>query len=146
MSDQFQLDDIDMTQQNKVIVKTTRADSLKCHFCCTHYSFSYRTSALISYYARLDERFKVLAFAFRYLARLLKMDKVELNTVAPHCFIVMTIFFLQSVKPAVLPCLHEALIESFQFDDECKNFDSDFIKKVHQYVRNRNLKIKVNCL
>ena len=69
MSDRFHLNEIDMSQQNKIIVKTTRDDLLKCYLSCSHYSYSYRTSALINYYSKLDERFKILAFCFRHLAR-----------------------------------------------------------------------------
>ena len=69
------------------------------------------------------------------------MDRIDLNTLPAHCFIVMTIYFLQSVKPCVLPVLHESLIDSMQFDDECKTFDNDFIKKVHEFVSSNTYKI-----
>ncbi|KAL3194914.1 hypothetical protein MRX96_045826 [Rhipicephalus microplus] len=64
-------------------------------------SHSQKTSRLLDDYASLDRRVKILGVAFRLWA---KQDR---GTLPPHAFAIMTVFFLQQCKPAVLPVLHE---------------------------------------
>merc|ERR1712127_33447 len=37
------------------------------------------------------------------------MDRADLCTLPPHCFLIMTVYFLQKLNPPVLPVLHELI-------------------------------------
>jgi hypothetical protein len=65
------------------------------------------------------------------------MDKIELQTLPPYTFILMTIYFLQRIDKKVLPCLNEVILEeNSNLNVENKNFDYDlFEKKIENYVR-----------
>lgn len=70
-------------------------------------SNSQKTSKLLDDYASLDRRVKILGVAFRLWAKHCGLDQQDRGTLPPHAFSIMTVFFLQQCKPAVLPVLHE---------------------------------------
>lgn len=70
-------------------------------------SNSQKTSKLLDDYASLDRRVKILGVAFRLWAKHCGLDQQDRGTLPPHAFAIMTVFFLQQCKPAVLPVLHE---------------------------------------
>ncbi|KAL1431563.1 hypothetical protein MTO96_014080 [Rhipicephalus appendiculatus] len=70
-------------------------------------SNSQKTSKLLDDYASLDRRVKILGVAFRLWAKHCGLDQQDRGTLPPHTFAIMTVFFLQQCKPAVLPVLHE---------------------------------------
>ena len=64
------------------------------------------------------------------------MDKIELNMLPPHAFIIMTIYFLQNLEPKVIPCLIETILDKNDLNIENETFDYDlFEKKMEDYVR-----------
>jgi hypothetical protein len=109
---------------------------------------AHKTSTLLRCYFELDERAKILAFCFRYIAKvgidfffnflilkfivylclhkfipkLAQVDKVDLCTLPPHSYAIMSIYFLQQLNPPVLPILHE-IIDSNKVNSS---------KKVHE--------------
>ena len=64
------------------------------------------------------------------------MDRIDLNTLPPHAFVIMTIYFLQTLK--ILPYLDDEI--QFEKDDikdsiESDNFDYNvFEMKQKSYV------------
>ena len=38
-----------------------------------------------------------------------QIDRVDLCTLPPHAYILMTIYYLQKLKPPILPVLHEII-------------------------------------
>lgn len=70
-------------------------------------SNSLKTSRLLDDYASLDPRVQTLGVAFRLWAKICGLDQQERGTLPAHAFAIMTVFFLQQCKPAVLPVLHE---------------------------------------
>lgn len=97
---------------NKLTYKAQNSNfNLQFNFTSGLYPSAYKTSSLIRAYLELDDRAKILAFCFRYIAKLAHIDKVDLCTLPPHSYILMAIYFLQKLNPPVLPVLHE-LIDS----------------------------------
>ncbi|KAH9362776.1 hypothetical protein HPB48_022165 [Haemaphysalis longicornis] len=70
-------------------------------------SNSLKTSRLLEDYVSLDPRVQTLGVAFRFWANICGLDQQEKGTLPAHAFALMTVFFLQQCKPAVLPVLHE---------------------------------------
>lgn len=68
---------------------------------------SQKTSRLLDDYASLDPRVKTLGVTFRLWAKYCGLDQQDRGTLPAHAFAIMTVFFLQQCKPAVLPVLHE---------------------------------------
>lgn len=68
---------------------------------------SLKTSRLLDDYVSLDPRVQTLGVAFRLWAKICGLDQQEKGTLPAHAFAIMTVFFLQQCKPAVLPVLHE---------------------------------------
>ncbi|XP_077548761.1 terminal uridylyltransferase 4-like [Haemaphysalis longicornis] len=68
---------------------------------------SLKTSRLLEDYVSLDPRVQTLGVAFRFWANICGLDQQEKGTLPAHAFALMTVFFLQQCKPAVLPVLHE---------------------------------------
>ncbi|XP_077548251.1 terminal uridylyltransferase 4-like [Haemaphysalis longicornis] len=68
---------------------------------------SLKTSRLLEGYMSLDPRVQTLGVAFRFWANICGLDQQEKGTLPAHAFALMTVFFLQQCKPAVLPVLHE---------------------------------------
>ncbi|XP_077548824.1 terminal uridylyltransferase 4-like [Haemaphysalis longicornis] len=68
---------------------------------------SLKTSRLLDDYASLDHRVQTLGVALRFWASVCGLDQQEKGTLPAHAFALMTVFFLQQCKPAVLPVLHE---------------------------------------
>jgi hypothetical protein len=62
------------------------------------------------------------------------MDRIDLNTLPPHAFVIMTIYFLQTLK--VLPYLDEEIQnEKDKISVESDNFDYNvFETKLKSYV------------
>ena len=94
------------TSSNKLTL-TTLKSNLVFNFTTGIHSYSYKTNFLIKSYLCLDERARILAFCFRYLAKIAHIDKVDYCTLPAHAYTIMCIYFLQKLNPPVLPVLHE---------------------------------------
>ncbi|CAF0866293.1 unnamed protein product [Brachionus calyciflorus] len=131
---------------NKLTFKAINS-SLVFNFTTGLYTSSPKTNFLIKSYLDLDERARILAFCFKYLARIAQIDKVDLCTLPSHAYLLMTIYFLQKLNPPVLPVLHELCDskklnksfgkkesnnepndENYSFDEDNEN-DRSFIEK-----------------
>jgi len=115
MNDTFELDSNKMSQQQKSnnlinkLTLETKNTKIVFNFTCELFSSAYKTSYLIKAYLDLDERARILAFCFRYIAKIAIIDKVDLCTLPPHSYILMTIYFLQKLNKQILPVLHETI-------------------------------------
>lgn len=116
-------------------------DGLIVNFSKTCPKYWHYTSHLCRLYSRLDDRVNILSTCFRYLAKIAQLDKPDLNTLPSHSFNLMTIYFLQTIKPCVLPCLHEQLLND-PFDSEIDSIE--FLKKCNDYVNTSKWKSN-NC-
>ena len=98
---------------NKLTIESKDAPKIVFNFTSGIFTSAYKTSALLRAYLELDERARILAFCFRYIAKQAQIDKVDLCTLPPLSYVLMTVYFLQKIKPSVLPVLHE-IIDSKQ--------------------------------
>jgi terminal uridylyltransferase len=64
-------------------------------------------SALLHQYASLDKRVSVLGICLRKWGQLCRLDDPLVGTLPAVAFPLMVIFFLQQVKPPVVPVLQE---------------------------------------
>ena len=105
---------------DKIICKINKTNFI---FSSLNHSNCYRTSRLFYFYSKLDARFKTLAFCFHYLAKLSKLDQIDLNMIPSHSFTLMTCYFLQNLEPKVIPCLHEVIFEANN-NNPCINMEN----------------------
>ncbi|XP_077548317.1 terminal uridylyltransferase 4-like [Haemaphysalis longicornis] len=85
---------------------TDVSSTLSCKISLNN-SNSLKTSRLLEDYVSLDPRVRTLGVAFRFWANICGLDQQEKGTLPAHALALMTVFFLQQCKPAVLPVLHE---------------------------------------
>ncbi|KAH9362805.1 hypothetical protein HPB48_015232 [Haemaphysalis longicornis] len=107
---------------------TDVSSTLSCEISLNN-SNSLKTSRLLEDYVSLDPRVQTLGVAFRFWANICGLDQQEKGTLPAHAFALMTVFFLQQCKPAVLPVLHEV-----KGDDESES-----------YVKPKDLKDRWAC-
>jgi terminal uridylyltransferase len=96
---------------NKFTCETIDSTLKQCFFNFTSgiHPQAHKTATLLKGYFELDERAKILAFCLRYIAKLAQIDKVDLCTLPPHSYAIMSIYFLQQLNPPCLPILHEII-------------------------------------
>ncbi|KAH7970492.1 hypothetical protein HPB49_008054 [Dermacentor silvarum] len=66
-----------------------------------------RNTMLLKTYSEIDRRVRVLGYAFKFLAKRFGIGDASHSGMCSYAFILMTIFYLQQCKPAVLPVLQE---------------------------------------
>nr|XP_022314742.1 terminal uridylyltransferase 4-like isoform X1 [Crassostrea virginica] len=86
------------------VMFTERGRGLSCQLTIGS-DLAQETNKLLLMYTKCDPRFRKLAVAFRYWAKICRVDCQMEGTVPAFCFVIMTVYFLQQCSPPVLPVL-----------------------------------------
>ncbi|XP_064604614.1 terminal uridylyltransferase 4-like isoform X2 [Liolophura sinensis] len=70
-------------------------------------SQAHETTELLALYNKIDPRVHHLAVAFRFWAKICKVDQQMMGTMPAYVTTLLTVFYLQQLCPPVLPVLHE---------------------------------------
>lgn len=87
------------------IVKFTDPTSrINCDICVNN-TLALSNTRLISDYARIDSRFRLLGYTVKYWAKRRAINEPYSGTLSSYTYLLMVIFYLQRRQPPVLPCL-----------------------------------------
>ncbi|PKA47743.1 poly(A) RNA polymerase GLD2 [Apostasia shenzhenica] len=97
---------------------------ISCDICINNLLAVVNTK-LLKDYAQIDERLRQLAFIVKYWAKSRRVNETYQGTLSSYAYVLMCIHFLQSRKPAILPCLQgmDATYKAIVDGTECAYFD-----------------------
>ncbi|XP_020589752.1 UTP:RNA uridylyltransferase 1 isoform X2 [Phalaenopsis equestris] len=100
------------------------ATGISCDICVNNLLAVVNTK-LLKDYAQIDQRLRQLAFVVKHWAKSRRVNETYQGTLSSYAYVLMCIHFLQTRKPAILPCLQgmEATCRVIVEDTECAFFD-----------------------
>ncbi|XP_010272621.1 PREDICTED: UTP:RNA uridylyltransferase 1 [Nelumbo nucifera] len=114
-----------LTRARVPIVKLMDPDTgISCDICINNVLAVVNTK-LLRDYAQIDARLRQLAFIVKHWAKKRRVNETYQGTLSSYAYVLMCIHFLQTRKPAILPCLQEmhATYTVTVDDIECAYFD-----------------------
>ena len=109
------------------------ATGLGCDVCFNN-ELALRNSGLLATYAACDSRLRPLALAVKMWARARRVNNTFEGTLSSYAYVLMTVQFLQSRRPAILPVLQEMTAEAFRGRNRRKVMVSGFDTYYYQNV------------
>lgn len=105
---------------------------ISCDICVNNLLAVVNTK-LLKDYAQIDQRLRQLAFFVKHWAKSRRVNETYQGTLSSYAYVLMCIHFLQTRKPAILPCLQamEATCRVIVDDTECAYFDK--VQKLHNF-------------
>ncbi|RWS23104.1 terminal uridylyltransferase 4-like protein [Leptotrombidium deliense] len=100
---------------------------------------SWKSSTLFNFYAKFDERARILGIALRLWARAFKLDNQENGTWPPIAFVVLVIHYLQRTEPPVLPCFHELQDKTSPKSTEGKELKENSEEEAHHELADADI-------
>ncbi|KAL0904883.1 hypothetical protein M5K25_027042 [Dendrobium thyrsiflorum] len=97
---------------------------ISCDICVNNLLALVNTK-LLKDYAQIDQRLRQLAFIVKHWAKSRRVNETYQGTLSSYAYVLMCIHFLQTRKPAILPCLQgmEATCRVIANETECAYFD-----------------------
>lgn len=83
-----------------------RLRGIACDVCVNNLLAVVNTQ-LLKDYASIDPRLSQLAFCVKHWARRRKVNSTYHGTLSSYCYVIMCIYYLQTRKPPILPCLQD---------------------------------------
>ncbi|KAI0489009.1 hypothetical protein KFK09_028850 [Dendrobium nobile] len=92
---------------------------------CVNNRLALVNTKLLKDYAQIDQRLRQLAFIVKHWAKSRRVNETYQGTLSSYAYVLMCIHFLQTRKPAILPCLQgmEATCRVTVNETECAYFD-----------------------
>ncbi|KAG0472729.1 hypothetical protein HPP92_014586 [Vanilla planifolia] len=105
---------------------------ISCDICINNLLAVINTK-LLKDYAQVDKRLRQLAFIVKHWAKCRQVNETYQGTLSSYAYVLMCIHFLQSRKPAILPCLQGMKVTYKAVVDDIEYSYYDQVEKLHNF-------------
>jgi len=88
-------------------------------------------SQLLRDYTHIDERFRELCYLVKHWAKMRKVNDPYRGTLSSYAYVLMILHYLQTIEPAVLPCLQSVARQQKLPEHVVQGFDCSYYRDIN---------------